>query len=142
MSNLFSYQNNYYNNVISLFGSFNYSNKVIDTIKGIHKVLKPGGQFMIMVYGKNYQNRKTYILKKLKIKSPAEYYNSKELLRLFNICDYSDVKVSGMTFISEYLQNKLSTTHISKLFHLENKYLSKFLLNQFFFLIITGKKYA
>ncbi|MBX3045128.1 MAG: methyltransferase domain-containing protein [Candidatus Kapabacteria bacterium] len=142
MADLFSFEENQFDNVISLFGSFSYTNEVENTIKGIKHVLKPGGKFLIMAYGKNYPKRKTYILNKLNMNTDAHFYSSDELLRLFIPSNLVDIEVRGMTYLSEYLQNIIPNSLLKQLFNIESRILSKFLKNQLFFLIITGKKYA
>lgn len=76
--------------IVSTFGSFSYSRHPERTVNGIRRVLRPGGKFFIMVYGRPYEKRKHYILGDIGI---ARFYSTQELSELFR--DFSDVSIWG-----------------------------------------------
>lgn len=129
-----------FDNVISLFGSFSYSHNLQKTVAEIERVLKPGGKFLVMAYGVKYPHRKSYILNQFDISSPATFLKANELKDLFGRFD--NVRIFGMTWLSEFI-SKYFPYSLAKLYHkFEMKYLSPLLINQFYFLIITGQKNA
>ena len=126
--------------VLSLFGSFSYSLNHQRTIQEIQRVLKPNGKLFIMAYGSKYQNRESYILNKFNIKSPATFFCKNELTDLFK--DFNEVNTLGMTWLSEFISNHFSFS-LAKVYHfLETKLLGSIIPDKFYFQIITGKKDA
>jgi ubiquinone/menaquinone biosynthesis C-methylase UbiE len=129
-----------FDNVISLFGSYSYSNDHHKTTEEIKRVLKPKGKFLLMVCGIKYKSRKSYILNKFNIDSPARFFKKKELKLLFK--DFDNVKIFGMTMLSEELSKHFPFS-ISKAYHfVETNILGSIIPNKFYFLIITGNKHA
>lgn len=134
------FDNNSFDSVLSLFGSFSYSLNHTKTIQEIERVLKPNGKFIIMAYGLKYQTRESYILNKFKINSPARFFKRKELKALFK--DFDNVKISGMTMLSEEFSKHFPFS-ISKVYHfVETNILGSIIPDKFYFLIITGNKHA
>ena len=139
MSNM-PFEDDSFDSVLSLFGSFSYSLNHAKTIKEIKRVLKPKGLFFLMAYGLKYQTRKSYILNKFKINSPARFLKRKELKALFK--DFDNVKIFGMTMLSEELSKRFPYS-ISKAYHfVETNILGSLIPDKFYFLIITGNKHA
>ncbi len=139
MSNM-PFDNDCFDSVLSLFGSFSYSLNHAKTVKEIKRVLKPKGKFLLMAYGLKYQSRKSYILNKFKINSPARFFKGKELKTLFE--DFDNVKISGMTMLSEEFSKHFPYS-ISKAYHfVETNILGSIIPDKFYFLIITGNKHA
>lgn len=133
------FDNECFDSVLSLFGSLSYSLNHSKTVKEINRVLKPKGKFFIMAYGLKYQNRKSYILNKFNIDSPARFFKRKELIALFK--DFDNVKIFGMTMLSEELSKQFPYS-ISKAYHfVESNILGSIIPDKFYFLIITGNKY-
>jgi ubiquinone/menaquinone biosynthesis C-methylase UbiE len=126
--------------VISLFGSFSYSLNHLKTLQEIKRVLKPNGKFLIMAYGTKYQNRESYILNLFKISSPATFFKRKELKDLFQ--DFCKVRIFGMTWLSELVSKHFSYTLAKNYHFLETKFLGSIIPNKFYFQIITGQKNA
>ena len=126
--------------VISLFGSFSYSLNHRKTVLEIKRVLKPNGKFLIMAYGTNYQKRESYILNQFKINSPAKFFKGKELKNLFQ--DFGNVKIFGMTWLSELVSKHFSYTLAKNYHFLETKFLGSIIPDKFYFQIITGQKNA
>jgi len=130
------FDNNSFDSVLSLFGSFSYSLNHAKTIKEIKRVIKPKGKFLLMAYGLKYQTRKSYILNKFNINSPAKFFKRKELKALFK--DFDNVKIFGMTMLSEELSKRFPYS-ISKAYHfVETNILGSVITDKFYFLIITG----
>ena len=124
--------------VLSLFGSFSYSLNHKKTVQEIHRVLKPNGKLFIMAYEIKYQKRESYILNKFNIKSPATFFCKNELKSLFK--NFNKVKIFGMTWLSEFVSNHFSY-YLAKSYHfLETKILGSIIPDKFYFQIITGKK--
>lgn len=124
-----------FNNIISLFGSLSYSNDIQSVISEMRRVLKPGGRFFLMVYGKNYPKRENYILNCYKLPSNAHYFNIRRAFKGF-----SYVKVTGMTLLSDKI-SKFLPFSVSKCIHrLEISVLGKIMPGRFYFQIITGVK--
>lgn len=139
MSNM-PFDDNSFDNIISLFGSFSYSLNFPKTILEIRRVLKPNSKFFIMAYGNKYQDRESYILNQFNINSPATFFRKRELKNLFK--SFKEVKIFGMTWLSEYL-SKYLPFKIAKSYHfLETKFLGSMLTDRFYFQIITGQKNA
>jgi hypothetical protein len=93
-----------------------------------------------MVCGIKYKSRKSYILNKFNIDSPARFFKKKELKLLFK--DFDNVKIFGMTMLSEELSKHFPFS-ISKAYHfVETNILGSIIPNKFYFLIITGNKHA
>ncbi len=134
------FDNNSFDSVLTLFGSFSYSLNHAKTIQEIKRVLKPNGKFIIMAYGLKYQTRESYILNKFKISSPARFFKRNELKVLFK--DFDKVKIFGMTMLSEEFSKHFPYS-ISKAYHfVETNILGSVIPNKFYFLTITGNKYA
>ena len=134
------FDNNSFDSVLSLFGSYSYSLNHAKTIQEIIRVLKPNGKFFIMAYGLKYQTRESYILNKFKINSPARFFKRKELNALFK--DFDNVKIFGMTMLSEEFSKHFPYS-ISKAYHfVETNILGSIIPDKFYFLIITGNKHA
>jgi ubiquinone/menaquinone biosynthesis C-methylase UbiE len=140
MSDLRRFGSGTFDNVISLFGSFCYARNPIQVSKQIEWVLKPGGKFFIIAYGKRYKNRKSYILNQYKEQSPALCFNKQNLLDIFSWAE--NIETHHITCLSESLVNILSPKLLNQYFKWEAKYLSKIVPNQFYFHIITGNKHA
>ena len=139
MSNM-SFENGSFDSVVSLFGSFSYSSDFFNTVQEIKRVLKPNGKFFIMAYSKNYFKRKSYILNRYNICSPATFSSSKELIELFK--DFDSLKLFGITWQSEFISKYLPYSFTRFYHFLETKLLGSILPNKFFFIIITGQKNA
>jgi ubiquinone/menaquinone biosynthesis C-methylase UbiE len=139
MSNM-PFEDDSFDSVLSLFGSFSYSLNHPKTIQEINRVLKPNGKFFIMTYGLKYQTRESYILNKFKINSPARFFKRNELKAFFK--DFDNVKIFGMTMLSEELSKRFPYS-ISKAYHfVETNILGSIIPDKFYFLIITGNKHA
>jgi ubiquinone/menaquinone biosynthesis C-methylase UbiE len=139
MSNM-PFENESFDNVLSLFGSFSYTFDCVKTVQEINRVLKPGGRFFIMAYGDKYETRDSYILNKFNIETPATFFDKEDLTDLFE--DFEDVKVFGMTWLSEFLSKHIPYP-LAKAYHsLETKFLGRIIPDKFYFLIITGQKHA
>jgi len=139
MSNI-PFEDNSFDSALFLFGSFSYSLNHAKTIKELNRGLKPKGKFFLMAYGLKYQTRKSYILNKFKINSPARFFKRKELKALFK--DFDNVKIFGMTMFSEELSKRFPY-FISKAYHfIETNILGFLIPDKFYFLIITGNKHA
>jgi ubiquinone/menaquinone biosynthesis C-methylase UbiE len=139
MSNM-PFEDNSFDSVISLFGSFSYSLNHSKTVQEIERVLKPNGKFFIMIYGSKYSSRENYILNKFNITSPAKFFTHSEIKSMFS--RFKCKKIFGITWISDYL-SKLLSPKISKfIFNLEQKLFSYLFPNKFYFITITGQKNA
>lgn len=137
MSNM-PFEDNSFDSVISLFGSFSYSLNHSKTVQEIERVLKPNGKYFIMVYGTKYQKRESYILNQFKINSPAKFFKGNELKNLFH--DFGNVKIFGMTWFSELVSKHFSYS-LTKIYHfLETKILGSIIPGRMFFLIIHENK--
>lgn len=126
--------------VISLFGSFSYSLNHLKTLQEIKRVLKPNGKFFIMAYGTKYQRRETYILNQFRISSPANFFKSKELKDLFQ--DFYKVRIFGMTWLSEFISEHFLYSLAKQYHFLETKFIGSIIPDKFYFQIITGQKNA
>jgi ubiquinone/menaquinone biosynthesis C-methylase UbiE len=139
MTNL-PFEDESFDNVISLFGSFSYAYKPDKAVKELDRVLKPNGKFLIMACGKKYKYRESYILNKFDIESPARFFSRDDLKDLF--FGFRNVKIFSMTWLSEKL-SKILPYKLARLYHnIETRYLSRFIPEQFYFHIITGQKNA
>ena len=134
------FENESFDSVVSLFGSYSYAYRPAKAVEEIKRVLKPGGKFFIMAYGKPYRNRKNYILNQYNINSPAKFFDIKELNSLFK--EFVNVQIFGMTWLSESISKYLPLS-VAKLYHtFETKLLGSIMPNKFYFLNITGQKHA
>lgn len=139
MSNM-PFEDNSFDSVISLFGSFSYSLNHSKTVQEIERVLKPNGKFFVMIYGRKYSSRESYILNKFHITSPATFFNHKEIKSLFS--RFNKKKIFGITWFSDFLSKYLSPRFIKFIFNLEHRLFSSFFPDNFYFLTISGQKNA
>jgi len=139
MSNM-PFEDNSFDSVISLFGSFSYSFNHLKTVQEIERVLKPNGKFFIMSCGRKYHSRKNYILNKFNIVSPATFFDYKEIKSLFSRFD--EKKIFGITWLSDFSSKFLNPKIVKFIFNFEQKYLFSFFPNKFYFITISGKKNA
>ena len=87
-----------FDNAISLFGPINYSKTPDDVIFETSRLLKPGGQFLHMLYSKKRKG-KTYILD-----GSDRYptlYNYSEVADMFDTDEFTDVRIFGLTGVLE-----------------------------------------
>lgn len=139
MSNM-PFKDNSFDSVISLFGSFSYSLDHLKTVQEIERVLKPNGKFFIMIYGRKYSSRKSYILNKFNITSPATFFNHKEIQTLYS--RFNKKNIFGITWFSDSLSKYLNPRIIKFIFYLEQRLFSYLFPNKFYFITITGQKNA
>lgn len=106
MSNLDFCQPNSFDNVISLFTSFSYTDDLNKTVSEIHRVLKPNGKILISVISKyslrrlinlKFGNKEEYKTRGTISKefSEAWVFSRNSLKNLFAESDFKDIKVEG-----------------------------------------------
>ena len=132
---------NSFDSALSLFGSFSH----IDyhswgkALSELHRILKPGGRFLVMLCSRRYPKRKSYILNLHNIEE-----NYLQTYFAFNtIHDFSqlfqDVELSGMTLTECY--QKIVPYRLAKwLYKKEIDLLGKRYPDMFFIHVITGMK--
>ncbi len=106
MSNLSFFLSNSFDNVISLFTSFSYTDDLKKTVSEIHRVLKPGGKILVSVISKyslrrlinfKFGNMEEYKTRGTISKefSEAWVFNRSDLKDLFSESNFKDIKVEG-----------------------------------------------
>ncbi|MBN1214313.1 MAG: methyltransferase domain-containing protein [Candidatus Lokiarchaeota archaeon] len=160
MTNLSFFKKNYFNAVISLFGSFSH---VIDNKKAveeINRILIPGGVFILMLYSKysprnfinffnnfsfkNFSEVHEYEIRKTSgsIFADARFYTKKTIKELLK--DFINIKIIGLNCLLEipllkkYYLKKGRLNRAERLLYSESKYLR----NSPFYhsLIVIGNK--
>lgn len=140
----------HFDNIVCLFGGMSYVQNQNKAIWNIYHSLRRGGKFMLMYYGKNYHNRKTYIVntinqyeidnKEFELNDSIMYeFTDKELLVNFSI--FRDVEIINMsTYLSERLCEILPFGIAKKYFDFERSKLCKLFSSKFYFKIVIGRK--
>lgn len=96
---------NSFDTVISTFGSFSYCEWPENVITEIARMLKPQGEFLIMAYTHQYQNRESHIINKCNTPTYFRTYSSTELYNLFKR-HFTNAKVIPFT---QYFWNVTGT---------------------------------
>lgn len=92
MADLGAFDDNSYDAIVSIMGSFSYCLQPDRTIAEIWRVLRPGGVIFIMACGKRYRHRKSHITGNT---VPFITWDRKALKRAFR--QFQQVKVTGMS---------------------------------------------
>lgn len=155
---------NYFDNVISYYGSLSHSVDVRAAIDRIHHCLVPGGRFVAMFYSRNslhnvsnavlhFNREYLRTLRPYAIRNfhkaepkpvPAYFYTSDELRQLF--ADFDGVQVRGLNILPEVPVLKklfgLSDHLASRYLELEFNTLGRIMPNLGYSLVVTGEKPA
>lgn len=122
---------------LSLFGSFSYAEPEA-TVSELHRVLKQRGRFLVMLLGCRYVSRETYILNRANVEVPKRLYSAAEARRLFH--RFSEVQVRGLSCMVDALPERLPQQFFDRYLRAEHATLGRFLPDQNFFLVVTGRK--
>lgn len=126
-------------NVVCLFGSFSYCMDPLEVVSEIHRVLKPGGRFFVMAYGRRYLTRKTCLLHRAGIPIPRMTYRVDELQRIFSK-HFAGVQVSGMSGLVDWLPEGTTVQNFKRLHTVEDATIGKLCPNLCQFLLVEGRK--
>jgi len=100
-------------NVVALWSALSYAGA--DSVKEALRILKPGGAYFFMFYGKNYRKRKSYILHKFKL--TVDYEDARKLLDLLPW----DATVIPFNYSGDRLSWIPSTRIVTRLLRLETQ---------------------
>jgi ubiquinone/menaquinone biosynthesis C-methylase UbiE len=122
---------------LSLFGGFSYADPE-EAEREIWRILRPGGIFLVMMLGRRYHSRATYILNRSNIEVPKHLYSASSARRLFK--RFGFVTVTGLSALSDALPECLPQTVFDWYLILEHMILGVLAPDLNFFLIAAGRK--
>ncbi|MGH9821666.1 MAG: class I SAM-dependent DNA methyltransferase [Blastocatellia bacterium] len=127
--------------VASIFGGFSYCLNPERAVEEIWRVLKPGGRFLVMVLGRSYGNRRSYVLKGKDV--PRRLYSAGELRDLFvknPFSAFASVEITGLSAFVDLLPEWLPQGVFNRYLAAEEAIIGRAFPNWNYFLIATGRK--
>lgn len=139
MAQIGQWQPKSFNTIIALFGSISYSANMDWMIQNIAKLIRPGGQFLVMAMGERYINRPSYILNRKGIDAPARMVSNMEL-SLMLPRDGWHCRTFGFSGFAEQLADKISQHSLERYLRWEMAWLGTFLPDTCYWLCAHGIK--
>jgi ubiquinone/menaquinone biosynthesis C-methylase UbiE len=123
---------------VSLFGPFSYADPGA-AVAELDRVLKPGsGRFIVMLLGRRYTTRETYILNRAGFDVPKRLYGAAEARILFR--SFADVRVQGLSCLVDALPEWLPQWFFNLYVRVEHATLGRFFPDRHYFLVVSGRK--
>jgi SAM-dependent methyltransferase len=122
---------------VSLFGAFSYA-EPREAVRELARTLVPGGRFLVMVLGRRYRSRESYILKGSGV--AKRLYREVELRDLFDVSDFEYIQVRGLSCLVDALPEWLPQRFFDLYAAIEHKMLGWLLPDANYFLMVSGRK--
>lgn len=122
--------------VVSLFGSFNYSLRPGRTVAQLARALRPGGRFLLVLYGTRWPTRHSYVEGS---DGTRLLYTAREAQDLFSPTEFKRVRVRGLSrFVDRFRSGPLSLARAT--LALEVATLLRLAPDQAYFLLVEGQR--
>ena len=128
----------FFDNVISLFGSFSYVQEPGKTIESVYNILKTNGKFFMMLCTERNKKRKNYVGNKFGNKTELFTYTYEKVQDYFKF--FRDVEVRGYNYLADDLPAEFDKEFYKKYLAAEDKVFGEQYPYNHYYILVTGKK--
>lgn len=125
--------------VVSTYGSLSYVPQIGAALSEVHRTLRPGGRFFLMLFGPRYAHRETHICEKHKLPVQFHMLPAYIMRALADGTGFRNVKIEGFHALPDAMLASGTREGIRTILAAE-RLVTKYLPDLCYFHIITGAK--